>query len=264
MKKYLIMASAVLACLAGANSALAVAISGGSATITFTEGTAAGISVFNAYFNESATRAQTLGDPAPGNEPFTSPSAGVVQVIDPVRPSGVIPVPYPGTPGATRSPQLTTLDVDPGDVLGGWTTSNNAFAFVGNATLGEQIAFTSMTRWTGPFTGSLLYGDFALRNTGPKLVLTSNIDFLNAAFAEIGNPVISVAGNTLTISGNLLIGGGLNVLDPTAIPGTDFGDFVLTATLVPEPTSVAMAAFGVLGLVFVGLRRSRSRKVDNI
>jgi hypothetical protein len=238
-----------------ANVALAVSITGGSATITLQEGKANGISVFDAYFNDLATRAQTLADAAPGNEAFTRPAAGTVLLSDPVRPAGVVP--YPGTPGATRSKQLTTLDVDPSDVLGGWTTSNDAFAFVGNTTLGEQIALTSMTRWTGPFTGSLLYGDFALRYTGSKLVLTSNIDFLNAAFAEIGSPSISVIGNTLTITGDLLIAGGLSVLDPSAVPGTDFGDFSLTATLVPEPSSVVLAAAAGVG-VCLGYRRRKT------
>jgi hypothetical protein len=233
----------------------AVTITSGSAAITLTEGVANGISHFDAYFNESATRAQSLSDPAPGNESFTRPTATTVQLTDPVRPGGVTPVPFPGTPGATRSPQKTTLDINPSNVLGTWSTSNDAFAFVGNSTLGEQIALTSMTRWTGPFTGSLLYGDFALRYTGSKLVLTSNIDFLNAAFADIGSPVISVIGNTLTISGDLLVGGGLNVLDPSAIPGTDFGDFTLTATLVPEPSSVVLGAMAGIGVLAMAFRR---------
>ncbi len=260
----------ILACLAlggstlFANSALAVAISGGSATLTLTEGTANSISVFNAYFNDAATRAQTLADPAPGNAPFTVPSAGVVQLIDPVRPSGEIPVPYPGTPGSTRTKQITTLDVDPSDVLGNWSASNDAFIFVGNSTLGDQIAFTSMQRWSGPFTGSLLYGDFALRyvpsraigaNSG--LVLTSNIDFPSAAYADLANASILVTGSTLSITGDLLISGGLTALDPGAVLGTNFGTFALTAQLVPEPTSVAMAAMGAIGLVVVGLRRRR-------
>ena len=234
----------------------AAIITSGSATITLKEGVANGISNFDAYFNQSATRAQTLSDPAPGNEPYTQLDATTVQLLDPVRPSGVTPVPYPGTPGSTRSPQKTTLDFNPGNVLGTWSTSNDAFAFVGNSTLGEQIALTSMTRWTGPFTGSLIYGDFALRYTGSKLVLTSNIDFLNAAFADIGNQNISVVGNTLTISGDLLVGGGLYVLDPTATPGTDFGDFVLTAT-IPEPSSLALAVLAGAGSIGLGWRRRR-------
>ncbi|MEQ8667864.1 MAG: hypothetical protein RIC12_01745 [Pirellulales bacterium] len=245
---------AVTISVVSTNAVLGGMISGGEATLTITEGVANGISAFDAYFNDLASRAETLGDAAPGNEPFITPSAGVVEVVDPIRPGGEVPVPYPGTPGSSRSRQITTLDVDPNDVLGSWSVSNDAFAFVGNATLGEQIAFTSMQRYTGPFTGSLLYGDFGLRYTGSKLVLTSNIDFPNAAFADIGNPSISVVGNTLTITGDLLVGGGLNVLDPSAIPGTDFGDFSMTATIVPEPSSIILGSIAGLGLALFGLR----------
>lgn len=255
-----IIAGVTAICLALASEAArAVTITGGSASFTLKEGMANGISTFDAYFDQTATRAQTLSDPAPGNESFTRPAPQTVQLTDPVRAGGVTPSPYPGTPGSTRSPQKTTLDIDPNNVLGTWSTSNDAFAFVGNSALGEQIALTSMQRWTGPFTGSLLYGDFALRYTGSKLVLTSNIDFLSAAFADIGNPVISVTGNTLKITGDLLIGGGLSVLDPSAVPGTDFGDFTLTATLVPEPSSLALIGIAIGCAVLFGKgKRQRS------
>jgi hypothetical protein len=261
MQRKLLFFCLVAVCLAtGSSKALAITITGGSATLRITEGLANGIDTFDAYFDENATRAQTLADPAPGNEPFTQPATGVVELIDPVRPGGVTPTPFPGTPGSTRSPQKTTLDIDPSDVLGTWSTSNDAFAFVGSSTLGEQIAFTSMQRYTGPFTGVLLYGDFALRYTGSKLVLTSNIDFLNAAFAEIGNRTISVSGNTLTITGDLLVGGGLFVLDPTATPGMDFGDFTLTATLVPEPSSIVLGALALIGVWAVRSRGTATRR----
>lgn len=237
---------ALLSFAGAANSTLAATIVNGFASMTIVEGLANGISEFDAYFDDSASRAQTLSDPAPGNSAFTEtpadPATGSVMLVDPIRPAGETPSIYPGTPGVTRTRQLTTLDLDPSDVLGSWSTSNDAFAFVGNTMLGEQIAFTSMQRYTGPFTGVLLYGDFGLRYTGSKFVLTSNIDFPNAAFADIGSPSISVIGNTLTIVGDLLVGGGLNVLDPSAVPGTDFGDFTLTATIVPEPTAVLLGA----------------------
>lgn len=265
-RKCMFLASLAIVGLATCNVSYAVTITGGSATLIITEGKANGIAEFDAYFNEVATRAQTLADAAPGNAPFaeTPANPGVVTLTDPIRPSGVTPSPFPGTPGATRSPQKTTLDIeDLSDVLGSWDTSNDAFAFVGSSTLGEQIAFTSMQRYTGPFTGALLYGDFGLRYTGTKLVLTSNIDFLNAAFADIGSPVISVTGHTLTITGDLLAGGGLFVLDPSATPGLKFGEFSMTARLVPEPSSMALAQTAALSLVAVG-RRHLKRRSGNV
>ena len=95
----------------------------------------------------------------------------------------------------------------------------------------------------------MLYGDFALRRTSAtELKLTSNIDFVNAEFASILNPTITIVGNTLTISGDLLIDQALQLLDCTAVPGTDFGDFTLTATIqaVPEPSALALFGLGVL------------------
>ncbi len=45
-------------------------ITGGSATWTLNEGVAASIFDFDAYFDETATRAYTLSAGAPGNKPF--------------------------------------------------------------------------------------------------------------------------------------------------------------------------------------------------
>ena len=250
-------------------------ITGGSATWTLNEGVANSIFDFNAYFDETTTRANTLSLPAPGNKPFETLSPTQVRLQDPIRPFGVS-VP-PGTPGASRSPQATTLDIENvSDVLGSWTASSNDYgAFVGLTSLGEQIAFTSMQRYTGPFTGVLLYGDFALRYDPTRasgsvsgLVLTSNIDFLNAAFADLGNATINVAGNQLTISGDLLISGGLTVLDPGATLGATFGTFAMTANLssaaaVPEPSSLLLLGLGSLVMGAVYHRRRTAAGLQN-
>lgn len=248
-----------LLALAAPTTNASLIITGGSASWTIDEGLAAAISNFDAYFGDAVTRAQTLALPAPGTEPFTK-AGNVVSLVDSIRPFGQVPLndeglPLPGVPGASRTRQATTLTVDPSNILGNWSTSNDAFAFVGNTTLGDQIAFTSIQRFTGPFTGSLVYGDFGLRYTGSKLVLTSNIDFLDAAFADIGNPQIDFSGNTLSISGDLLVGGGLSVLDPTAVLGTQFGSFSMVANVVPEPSSICLLAFSGLGVALYRRRR---------
>lgn len=223
-------------------SATLYRVTGGSAAFTLTEGTAASIFEFDAYFDATKTRTEVLGDAAPGNAPFVE-TATSVTLSDPIRPYGV----SASIPG--RTPQLTTLEFDDSDVLGSWSLSDDAFGFTGSTTLGEQIALTSMQRYTGPFTGALVYGDFALRRTSAnELKLTSNIDFVNAEFASVLNPIISVVGNTLTISGDLRIDEALALLDPTAVVGTDFGDFTLTATIqaVPEPSALALLGLGAL------------------
>lgn len=216
-------------------SATLYRITGGSVTMTITEGMANSISEFDAYFDATKSRAETLSDAAPGNAPFVEDDSGVA-LTDPIRPYGVVPSPFPGVPGSSRSPQKTTLVFDPADVMGTWTLSNDSFGFTGNTTTGEQIALTSMQRYTGPFTGVLVYGDFAIRRTSAtELKLTSNIDFLNAEFASITNPAISVVGDTLTISGAMQIDQALFLLDSSAVVGTTFGSFTLTATIAPVP-----------------------------
>lgn len=233
-------------------SATLYRVTGGSAAFTLTESTAASIFEFDAYFDDTRTRAQVLADAAPGNAPFVE-TATSVTLSDAIRPYGV-------TASITgRTPQATTLEFDDSDVLGTWSLSDDAFGFTGGTTLGEQIGLTGMQRWTGPFTGALVYGDFALRRTSAnELKLTSNIDFVNAEFASILNPTISIVGNTLTISGDLLIDQALQLLDFSAVPGTDFGDFTLTATIqaVPEPSALTLLGVGAL------LPLLRRRKVD--
>ncbi len=86
-------------------------------------------------------------------------------------------------------------------------------------------------------------------------MLTSNIDFANATFVDIGNASISVTGNTLSITGDLLLSDGLIALGfPQSNLGLDAGDFNFTATLVPAPGSAAL--LGTTALLAVRRRRS--------
>ena len=240
-------------------------ITGGSAALTINEGQANSISDFNAYFDELTTRANVLGLAAPGNKPFIDSGASV-QLNDPIRPFGATP-----PSGLGRTPQLTTLQIEnASDVLGSWQSSTDLGPFVGS-NVSEQIAFTSMQRYTGPFTGQLIYGDFALRyvsgrvglvrdgNTLSGLVLTSNIDFANAAFADIGNATINIANNQLFIGGDLLISDGLQALDPAATLGKDFGEFSMVAniTAVPEPSSMLLVVLPAVGLAWRRRRRAQ-------
>lgn len=244
---------ATVAMLAGVVSA--ATITGGSASWTLNEGLAASIGEFDALFSEATSRADTLALPAPGNAPFTEtpadPSTGSVTFTESVRPSGAMLI-----TGDGRTRQATTLDFDPANVLASWSTATSAGggAFVSG---GEQIGLTTMQRWTGPFPGQLLYGDFALRYTGTDLVLTSNIDFANAAFATVGNPVISLLDNdTLQIQGDLLIAGGLGLLDPSAVLGTDFGSITITADFTPAvPEPATLGIFAAAGAAVLRRRR---------
>lgn len=272
--KFVSAFAAILGAAVGSTASAAVIFSG-SASMSLNEGNANSIAWLDAYFNASTSRADTLALPAPGNATInrlsgtpgvtgTSTSAGVpgtpgtVQLSDPVRPFGEVPI-----TGDGRTRQSTTLDFDPANVLGTWNASSDFGPFVGSGT-SEQIAFTSMQRWGGPFTGVLIYGDVALRyvpgragtstvgGTRSGLVLTSNIDFANAAFADIANATIVSDGSILSISGDLLISNGLTALDPAAVLGTNFGTFSMTA-LVPAPGAAALLGLG--GLLAARRRR---------
>lgn len=260
---YKISVATVLLLFFSLSTATALQITGGNIEIVFTEGIAVPIDEFDAYFNDGASRDQAVDIADPGNASFiespADPHSGTVTLSDPIRPAGPVPAPAPSQ-GFTRTRQTTTLDFDPTDILGSWSASNDALAFAGNTTLGEQIALTSLQRWTGTFGGPddeffLLYGDFALRYAPDRadsersgLVLTSNIDFEHVTFADIANADIAFDGDNLLITGDLLIADGLLLLDPATPLGADFGDFALTAS-VPEPTALLLITVGGLGLL---------------
>lgn len=273
MKRLLITPSVIIAaiCVSTLSTAKAATIISGAATFTLLEGKADSISEFDALFNASATRADSLAHPAPGNAPFTETASSVVY-SDPIRPHGVIAT--VGTPGAARTEQVTNLDFNTSNILGSWGASTDSFGTFVNTVPGvsEQIGFTSIQRWTGPFTGVLVYGDFALRyvptlagtvqsgGTLSGLVLTSNVDFLNASWASVANASISFSGDTLSISGDLLISGALNVLDPTAVIGEKFGTFSMTALVVPEPSRGLLLLVAMSG--FILRRRVGSQRIS--
>jgi len=260
----------------------AAVITDGTATWTVNEGFANALGWLDANFSDSKTRPQVLAPSTVSDAPYNRVSGtsgtlgtptvpgfgytpGQVVVVDTIRPFGEVPLndaggTTPGVPGNSRTRQATTLNFDPTNILGTWSQSNNSFAFTGNTLRGEQIGFSGMQRWGGPFTGVLVYGDYGLRyNTGGQLVLTSNIDFLNAEFAVLGNPVFNYTGDansgTLTLTGDLLVGEGLFVLDTSAVVGTNFGTFSMSASVVPEPSTWGLLGLGALLIVLVNRRR---------
>ncbi len=81
---------------------------------------------------------------------------------------------------------------------------------------------------------SVRKGTFAglTANIRSGLVITSNIDFPDASFVDIGNASVDVVGSTLTITGDLLISDALIVLGfPFETLGIDVGDVTLTTNL---------------------------------
>jgi hypothetical protein len=156
----------------------------------------------------------------------------------------VLPAVVINPPG--RALQATNADLDPADILGSWAPATNDFGMfvIG----GEQVGLGGMMRWTGNFTGKLIFGDFALRhspsragvvrqgNTLSGLVLTSNIDFGNAAYADLANVTISpVVNRQFTITGDLVYSDGFAALtgDP-GDAGVDFGNFTFSGTFASQ------------------------------
>ena len=253
--KLVYLLTGVSCVFAGVAGAAQVGIASGSATMSFDLNVMLGqtpLSSFNAAFGITETRAQCLS--LPGNNPGST----VSWAINPV-----------GTPSpAGRQIQGSNLTIDPTDVLGTWTSGSDSGVFLSG---GEQIGFGGMTRWgVNPAFGggTLLFGDWGLRYSSSRagtaagasgnirsgLVLTSNIDFPNATFADIGNLSILVNGNQMSITGDLLVSDALIALGfPQANLGLDVGDFSLTATLVPAPGAAALLGLG--GLIAARRRR---------
>jgi hypothetical protein len=224
-----------IALLVLVNAANAGTLVSGNAVFSIDEAASAAntpVTTLSAFFGSTETRNQILADPG---VTFTA---------------GNLPLPaqpYTVSNATGRTLQATNVDLDPSDLLESWTPATSDF---GSFVLGgEQIGLSGMTRWTGTYTGVLLFGDFALRyspsrtgvvrqgNTLSGLVLTSNIDFVNAAYADLANVTISpVVNHQFTITGDLVYSDGFAALtgDPDD-RGIDFGNFTFTGTLAPDP-----------------------------
>jgi len=250
-----------VAALSMASLASAATLSSGSAVFTLDQAAFAAnsnITTLDAWFDNTATRTQTLTDPAPGDG-FTLPNIGAAVNV------GVLA--DPDGPGG-RTLQTSNLDVDLNNILGTWSAAADFGPFVGSGT-SEQIGLEGMQRWLGNYTGVLLFGDFAIRNAPGRagvvrsgntlsgLVITSNIDFANAAFLDIANAIISGSGSTLSITGDLVISDGFQALDGSAILGADVGNFSLNATVVPLPAALPLLGSGLASLALAGWRRKK-------
>ncbi|MFM1882049.1 MAG: hypothetical protein RJA05_458 [Planctomycetota bacterium] len=202
-----------------------VAITGGTATLTYDlpvllESTP--LAGFNAVFGITETYDEVL------NLPPNNPPANVSWPLNMSR--------TPSPPG--RGVQSTTLELDPLNVLQTWSTGNDLGAFLVG---GEQIAFGGLTRFSldPGINGQLLFGEWGLRYSPSRidgmrsgLVLTSNLDFAHAVFADIGSLKLTVTDGRLEISGDVLIGEALILLGfPKATSGLRIGSLVVSADL---------------------------------
>ena len=177
-------------------------------------------------------------------------------------------------PGLPRDPQTTNLDFgfagyNSSNPLASWSSSSaSGFAITG----GEQIGLNGIVTYNSPY-GALVTGDFALRYEAGRaaeygqsafsgLVLV-NMYQIPASTFDIGNAQYTVSGDTLTIPGNLLISPEFsNAFFGGTITGDNVGTFSITASAVPEASTMVMSLLA--GTLFVGrlCYSQKRRKVD--
>jgi hypothetical protein len=231
---------------------------GGTARFTFDEavsGASTPINTLQAVFVGTQSRAETLSGVG---DPLDSVNGSLKTITFQIN--GETPAAITGRPNNAQ----TTLNYNPSDVLGSWTAGTDFGAFLGG---GEQIGLQSMTRWGGDFTGSLLFGDFAIRHAPGRangvlsgLVLTSNIDFADATYADLANVTLTASSSSLKITGDLLYSSGFALLtnDPTDV-GVRFGSFEVNAfTAVPEPSAAVLLV--TIGALSIRRRRDKRSK----
>lgn len=202
-----------------------VSITGGTATLTYdlpvllANSPLAG---FNAVFGITESYDEVV------SLPNNNPPASVSWALN-----------LPGTANPQgRGVQSNTLELDPADILGTWTPGNDVGPFLSG---GEQIAFGGLTRFSldPGINGQLLFGDWGLRYAPGRadkvrsgLVLTSNLTFAHAVFADLGHADISASGGQLLISADMLISDALILLGfPESSMGLRIGTLVIAADL---------------------------------
>lgn len=231
--RHLVQSLTVAAALTSASglSAAEVPITGGTATLTYDLPVLlkrTPLAGFNAVFGITETYDQVLH--LPNNDPPAT-------VSWPLNPPGTL------NPAA-RGVQTNTLELDPADVLGTWSTGNDVGSFLVG---GEQIAFGGLTRFSldPGVNGQLLFGDWGLRFAPGRvdglrsgLVLTSNFGFANAVFADLGNLQVAIRGAHMEIRGDMLVGDALILLgfDPSTL-GLKIGTLVVSADLAVACTT---------------------------
>ena len=232
-------------------------ILGGTATFTFDESLSSAATPFtdvNAVFKGTQSYSDVVA--GVGADTFDNVSGSQKTVTFLIN--GATPANITGRPNNAA----TTLDYNASNPLSSWTPGTDIGAFLSG---GEQIGIQSMTRWSTGL-GNVLLGDFAIRYAPGRtdanrsgLVLVSNIDFANAAYADLANINVVATDGTLDITGDLLYSDGFALLtgDPGDV-GVKFGTFQINAiTAVPEPSSVLLTLLAT-GIAFRYRKRTNA------
>lgn len=187
------------------------------------------INSFNQAASNSSTDAQILAD-AGTTTAWSNLGFGINPTTPLSDPSG-------------RSLQETTFTYDPANLTG---------------TASGQIGIGGVSRWWGEGVGNFVLGDFALTyNASLKTgvysgwALTNNFSFPALAFQIANASTSAISADGFTLSGDLWVKSG----DPLdlyfSFSAGDYGNFSMTASTVPEPSTYALLA---LAAVAVGLQ----------
>ena len=182
------------------------------------------INSFNQATSNSITNAQVVA-----NTGTTTSWTGINYGVNPTTPL---------TDPTGRNLQETNFTYNPANLTG---------------TASGAIGIGGVTRWNGFST--FVLGDYsvqydALRAGGvySGWYLTNNFDFPAIAF-DLANVTTNLLGDGFTLSGDLYVKPGAP-LTVFGFPGdTDYGNFSLTASTIPEPSAAMLGALPLLALL---------------
>ena len=187
------------------------------------------INSFNQAASNSSTDAQILAD-AGTTTAWSNLGFGINPTTPLSDPSG-------------RSLQETTFTYDPANLTG---------------TASGQIGIGGVSRWWGAGVGNFVLGDFALTynaslETGiySGWALTNNFSLPALAFQIANASTSAISADGFTLSGDLWVKSGDPLNLYFSFPAGDYGNFSMTASTVPEPSTYALLA---LAAVAVGLQ----------
>ena len=139
-----------------------------------------------------------------------------------------------------RSLQVTSLTYDPVNLTG---------------TASGQIGIGGTSRWGG--ANNFVLGDFALTYDASLAsgiysgwALTNNFSLPARAFQIANASTTDISANGFTLTGDLYVKADDPLNSGFAFPAGDYGNFAMTASTVPEPSTYALLALAAIGLGF--------------
>lgn len=213
-------------------AASAASIVAGTATLSFDETAFAavgltGINSFDQATSNQKTSAQILSD-AGTSTSWSGIPYGINSTTTLSDPSG-------------RDLQETSFTYDP-------------MALTGTAS--GQIGLGGVSRWAHAGGGSFILGDYALkfsaaRETGiySGWFLENNVSFADTLTFDIANASTNIVADGFTLSGDLYVKSDSPLALFFGFPAGDYGNFSMTASTVPEPSSLLLLASGSLILL---------------